>query len=63
MNADIALSGIDLYMKGDSVALNSRGVVNLDNAYGSLGEARFSMGATRYIVYFNSLGASKVEQG
>ena len=63
VNADIALSSIDLYMQGDSVALSSRGVVSLANAYGSLGEARFSAGATRYIVYFNSLGASKVERG
>jgi hypothetical protein len=57
------LSAIDLYMGGDSVALSSRGVVSLDNALGTLGEARFSAGATRYIVYFNSLGASKVERG
>lgn len=62
-NADIALGAIDLHMKGDTLALTSRGVVDLSNAYGSLGEARFSAGATQYTVYFNSLGASKVQKG
>ncbi len=62
-NADIALSAIDLHMRGDSVALNSRGVVDLSNSFGGVGEARFSMGATRYVVYFNSMGASKVVAG
>ena len=62
-NAEIALSAIDLYMRGDSVALNSRGVVSLSNAYGGVGQARFTMGGTRYVVYFNGLGASKVVKG
>jgi prepilin-type N-terminal cleavage/methylation domain-containing protein len=62
-NADIALSAVDLYMQGDTVALSARGVVDLTNAYGSLGEARFSAGSTRYVVYFNSMGASKVQGG
>jgi prepilin-type N-terminal cleavage/methylation domain-containing protein len=62
-NGDIHLSAIDLHMHGDSVALSTRGVVDLSNAYGGVGEARFTMGSSEYIVYFNSLGASKVQQG
>jgi prepilin-type N-terminal cleavage/methylation domain-containing protein len=63
-NADIALSGIDLRMSGDSVAVSPRGVVDLSGIVGSgsLGEARFTFGATEYSVYFNSMGASKVEE-
>lgn len=62
-NGDIGLSAIDLQMGGDSVAVDSRGVVDLSNAAGGLGEASFSMGASTYVVYFNSMGASKVEKG
>ncbi|MCG6986847.1 MAG: prepilin-type N-terminal cleavage/methylation domain-containing protein [Gemmatimonadetes bacterium] len=62
-DGDIGLSAIDLRMSGDSVALSSRGVVDLSTAGGGLGEARFSMGTTSYVVFFNSMGASKVERG
>lgn len=62
-NGDIGLSAIGLEMNGDSVAVDSRGVVDLSNAVGGLGEASFSMGASTYVVYFNSMGASKVEKG
>lgn len=62
-DGDIALSAINLLMSGDSIALSSRGVVDLSNAGGGLGEARFSMGTASYVVYFNSLGVSKVERG
>jgi prepilin-type N-terminal cleavage/methylation domain-containing protein len=62
-DGNIALSAIDLRMNGDSIALSARGVLDLSNALGELGEARFSMGAKRYVVYFNSMGASKVERG
>jgi prepilin-type N-terminal cleavage/methylation domain-containing protein len=64
VNADIALSGIDLRLKGDTVTVSPRGIVDLSGILGpgSLGEARFAFGATEYSVYFNSMGASKVEE-
>ncbi len=63
-NADIALSGIDLRMAGDTVAVGPRGILDLSGivGLGSLGEARFAFGATVFSVYFNSMGASKVEE-
>lgn len=64
VNADVALSAIDLVFRGDTVVFNSRGVADLSNIEGggTLGEARFARGATEYSVYFNSMGASKVEE-
>jgi prepilin-type N-terminal cleavage/methylation domain-containing protein len=63
VNADVALSAIELKFRGDTVVVSARGVVDLSNIQGSgtLGEASFAAGATRYTVSFNSLGASKVE--
>lgn len=61
-NADIDLSEIDLRMRGDTVLFTSRGMANLSNAFGSLGEARFSAGTVRYDVVFNAMGASEVEE-
>lgn len=63
-SADIALSGIDLRTRGDTVVVSPRGIVDLSGMGGhaSLGEARFAFGATEYRVYFNSMGASKVEE-
>ena len=63
-NADVALSGIDLLTSGDSLAVGPRGIVDLSGIVGSgsLGEARFASGATAYSVFFNSMGASKVEE-
>lgn len=64
VNADVDLSAINLVFRGDSVVFSSRGVADLSNIQGggSLGEARFTSGATEYSVYFNSMGASKVEE-
>ena len=64
VNADVDLSGIDLVFQGDTVVFSSRGVADLSNIQGagSLGEARFAAGDTEYSVYFNSMGASKVEE-
>lgn len=61
-NGDIDLSSIDLYMGGDTVLFNRRGVASLSNAFGSLGEARFTAGTVRFDVTFNAMGASKVEE-
>ena len=64
VNADVDLSSIVLLFAGDSVVFSARGVADLSNIEGgaSLGEARFASGATEFSVYFNSLGASKVEE-
>lgn len=62
VNADIDLSAVDLRMRGDTVIFNRRGMANLQNAFGSLGEARFSSGTVRYNVFFNAMGASEVEE-
>jgi len=63
-NADVVLRAIDLRMDGDTVVVDSRGVVDLAGIVGtgSLGEARFASGSKEYSVYFNSMGASKVEE-
>lgn len=65
VNADVDLSAIDLVFEGDSLRFSARGVAELENIEGrtSLGEARFSSGPTMFKVYFNSMGASKVEEG
>ncbi len=62
VNADIALSAVTLDMAGDSIVFNSRGMVDMSGAGGSLGTATFSSGATTYTVSFNGMGASKIEQ-
>ncbi|MFQ5536138.1 MAG: Tfp pilus assembly protein FimT/FimU [Gemmatimonadota bacterium] len=62
VNADIDLTGVDLRMRGDTVLFTSRGVADLKNAFGSVGEARFQAGTVEYRVYFNAMGASKVEE-
>lgn len=63
VNADVDLSAIDLRFVGDTVVFSSRGVADLSTIQGSgsLGEARFKAGATQYSVFFNSMGASKVQ--
>lgn len=65
LNADIDLSDIDLNFQGDSVVFSSRGVADLSKTgppSTDLGEAVFSYGEISYTVYFNSMGASKVER-
>lgn len=64
VNADVALTAIDLRFRGDTVVISSRGIADLSGILGggSLGEARFAAGATEYSVFFNSMGASKVEE-
>lgn len=64
VNADVELSAIELVFQGDTVVFSSRGVADLSGIQGagSLGEARFEAGVTEYTVFFNSMGASKVEE-
>lgn len=61
-NADIDLEAIDLDMTGDVVVFSARGIADLSGASGALGTATFSSGSIGYMVSFNSMGASKVEQ-
>ena len=64
VSADVSLSAVDLMLRGDTVVFSSRGVADLSgiSGGGSLGEARFTAGGTEYSVYFNSMGASKVQE-
>lgn len=57
------IDSLDLQFTGDSVTFNRRGVADLSGGGGSLGTARFSAGASRYEVNFNSMGASRVGEG
>jgi len=59
--SDIELSQINLDLPGDSLWFDSRGVVDLSGASGSLGNAIFRAGGTTYTLFFNSMGASRVE--
>jgi len=61
VNADIDLTAVDLQMTGDSVFLDSRGVVDLSDATGALGVAVFTSGPSQYTVQFNAMGASSVD--
>jgi prepilin-type N-terminal cleavage/methylation domain-containing protein len=61
VNADMDVSAIDPVFPGDTVVVNSRGMADMSGIRSSLGEARFASGAPEYGVYFNSMGASKVE--
>jgi len=60
--SDLRVAEIDLVTAGDSLVFSSRGVAELGGGLGSLGEARFSSGDRRYSVFFNGMGASRVEE-
>jgi prepilin-type N-terminal cleavage/methylation domain-containing protein len=57
---DLNLTEIDLDIPGDSVVFNSRGVADLRHR--STREAVFAAGETEYVVTFNAMGASRLEQ-
>jgi hypothetical protein len=60
--SDVRLSLIDLELAGDSLSFNGRGIADLSGASGPLGLARFVAGRTEYVVTFNSMGASAIQQ-
>lgn len=63
VNAEIPLSAMDSRVQGDTVLFNARGVASYRLTGGaSLGEVRFRAGSTEYSVFFNNLGASKVQE-
>ncbi len=64
VNGDIPLSAIALSQRGDSLVFSSRGVADLDTGGRTrgLGDATFTSGTVEYLVSFNALGASKVEE-
>jgi len=58
----LQVSAIDLATPGDSVVFSARGVAEYLQGSATLGEARFSAGTTRYSVFFNGMGASRIEE-
>lgn len=58
---DIVLSGIDLQMPGDSLVFDSRGIVDLSEISDPLGRAVFQSGTRSYDVWFNSMGATRLD--
>ena len=58
---DIRLDSLNLQFTGDSVAFDARGVGDLSGSASSLGTASFAAGATVYDVFFNTMGASRID--
>jgi prepilin-type N-terminal cleavage/methylation domain-containing protein len=58
----IRVSAIDLAIPGDSVVFSAEGMIDSLEGGATLGEARFSAGTTRYSVFFNGMGASRIEE-
>ena len=62
-DSDFRLSGIDLLISGDTLRYNTRGELDLSGAAGELGSALFVSGTDTFSVYFNGLGAWKLQEG
>lgn len=60
--SDVRLSSINLDFAGDTVAFDDQGVADLSGASGSIGRALFVAGTTTYVVSFNSIGSSRLEE-
>lgn len=60
--ADLRLDALDLELRGDSLAFNSRGFADLSGATGSVGRATFRNGSDLFGVSFNALGGSRIER-
>ena len=58
---DIPLDSLNLQMTGDSLVFDARGVGDLSGSASPLGTASFAAGAMVYDVFFNVMGASKVD--
>lgn len=58
---DIPLDSLNLQLTGDSVAFDARGVGDLSGSAFPLGTASFAAGANVYDVFFNVMGASRVD--
>lgn len=61
-SADIDLSAISINTLGDSVLFTTRGQARFTPGSGVVGTATFSSGATSYVVSFNGMGASKIDE-
>lgn len=59
---EIDLSAVSMDLAGDSLVFDARGMADMTGAGGALGVATFSSGAVTYTVWFNGMGASKIEQ-
>ena len=60
--ADIILSSMDLEMRGDSVVFDGQGQADLTGAGGALGRAVFSAGTRSFVVSFNAMGVSRIDE-
>ncbi len=58
---DIPLDSLNLQMTGDSVVFDARGVGDLSGSPTPLGTASFAAGAMVYDVFFNVMGASRID--
>ena len=58
---EIQLDSLDLQLTGDSVAFDARGVGDLSGSGSPLGTASFTAGVTVYDVFFNIMGASRID--
>ena len=58
---EIPLDSLNLQLTGDTVAFNARGVGDLSGSGSSLGTASFAAGVTVYDVFFNIMGASRID--
>lgn len=59
---DVRLDSLILEMPGDSLVFNVRGILDLSGAGSPLGTAVFRAGDSRYLVSFNSMGTSRVDE-
>ena len=58
---DIPLDSLNLQLTGDSVVFDARGVGDLSGSASALGKASFAAGVMVYDVFFNVMGASRVD--
>jgi type II secretory pathway pseudopilin PulG len=58
---EIPLDSLNLQFTGDSVAFDARGIGDLSGSASSLGTASFAAGVTVYDVFFNIMGASRID--
>lgn len=58
---EIPLDSLNLQLTGDSVAFDARGVGDLSGSASPLGTASFAAGVTVYDVFFNIMGASRID--
>jgi type II secretory pathway pseudopilin PulG len=58
---EIPLDSLNLQLTGDSLAFDARGVGDLSGSATPVGTASFTAGVTIYDVFFNVMGASRID--